>query len=173
MITLVHSWIEDKLIQLLAILFFVLPSVQANGTQMNDFENLRSVTEKIVRERAYDPMQLAAILSTSFEMAESDLPNHFIYNADINGELFSKCNLRAPKTDRAKNAILVCDLNGSSAKTGDVNAAYGESVEFRPARPSSPLAMNYMSIRFDNAELSFGFEQSGDNIKTVVIKFDL
>ncbi len=173
-IPLIHNRIGNILVGLVLNLIFFLPGVQANGNQMADFENLRNVTEKIVRERAYEPMQLAEILSTSFEMTDDELPNHFRYRANIeNNELFVACDLRAPKTDRAKNAILVCDLNGNSAKAADINAAYGESVEFRPARPSSPLSRNYMSIKFDNAELSFGFDQSKDNIKTVVIKFDL
>lgn len=140
---------------------------------MTTFDNLRELSEKIVRERAYDPQQLAAILSTLFVMTDDELPNHFRYKATLkNHPLFSACDLRAPKTDRAKTAILICDVIKGGV-TKDVNTAYGESVEFKPASPSSPRALHYLAIKFDNAELSFGIAQNSDKIKTMVINFDL
>ncbi len=159
----------------IALILVVFTITQAHGTKMTEFTDLQRVSEQIVRDRAYDPQQLAAILATSFEMMDDELPNHFRYNAKIdNNELFSSCDLRAPKTERATSAILVCDVVGGSIDGKEVTKAYGESVEFKPARPSSPpTALHYLSILFDNAELSFGVDQKTDKIKSMVINFKL
>ena len=148
---------------------------QAYGKEMTDFNNLQLISEQIVRDRAYDPQQLAAILSTSFEMTDDNLPNHFRYKAEINGnELFSDCELRAPKTDRATSAILTCNLIDEGIDGKNVTKAYGESVEFKPARPSAPpTAYHYLSVQFDNAELSFGVDQKTDKIKSMVVNFKI
>lgn len=142
---------------------------------MSSADQLFAVSEQIVRGRAYDPQQLAVILSTSFEMMDDDLPNHFRYMAKTDShELFSACDLRAPKTDRATSAILICDVIGANIDGKLVTQAYGESVQFKPARPTSPpTAFQYLSVQFDNAELSFGVDQKTDKIKSMVINFKL
>lgn len=159
----------------LALLFTVLTFTHVLGKEMTEFTDLQKVAEQIVRDRAYDPQQLAAILSTSFEMLDKELPHHFRYNAKVdNNELFSSCDLRAPKTDRATSAILICDVIGGSIDGKEVTKAYGESVEFKPANASAPpTALNYLSVQFDNAEMSFGVDQKTDKIKSMVIDFKL
>ena len=166
---------QETLVWWLAGLIVIISCVQANGTKMTNFETLRNYAENIVRERAYDPQQLAAILATSFELTDDDLPNHFKYTAAVeNHEVFSSCNLRAPKTDRAKKAILVCEVKDSDATSKNVHQAYGESVLAIPGSPgAAPESLHYLVIRFDNAELSFGVDQQSNRIKRVVIKFDL
>ena len=156
-------------------LFTILMIAPANGNEMTDFSDLQRISEQIVRERAYDPQQLAAILSTSFEMMDDDLPNHFRYKAKIEGnDVFSACDLRAPKTEHATSAILICDVVGGKIDGNLVTKAYGESVHFKPARPTAPpTALNYLSIQFDNAELSFGVDQKYDKIQSMVINFNL
>ena len=159
----------------IALILAVLMNTQAHGNEMTEFTNLQNISEHIVRDRAYDPQQLAVILSTSFEMLEDELPNHFRYKATIeDNELFSACDLRAPKTDRATSAILICDVIGTNIDGKLVTQAYGESVQFKPARPTSPpTAFHYLSVQFDNAELSFGVDQKSDKIKSMVINFKL
>lgn len=163
------------MIRWLALVLVIINITQAHGTKMTEFTDLQKVSEQIVRDRAYDPQQLAIIFSTSFQMMDDELPHHFRYNAIIeNNKLFSACDLRAPKTDRATSAILVCDVVGEAIEGKDVTKAYGESVEFKPARPSSPpTALHYLSILFDNAELSFGVDQKTDKIKSMVINFKI
>ena len=170
-----RNWYFNLIAGWLAIFIVALSSLQANGTKMTNFETLRNYAENIVRERAYDPQQLAAILATSFELTDDELPNHFKYVAVVeNHEVFSSCNLRAPKTDRAQKAILVCEVKDSDATSRNVHQAYGESVLAIPGSPgAAPESLHYLSVRFDNAELSFGVDQQSDRIKRVVIKFDL
>ena len=164
------------MIKWICTLFIAIIAIsQANGNEMKNFSDLQNIAEQIVRERAYDPQQLAVILSTSFDMLDDDLPNHFRYKAKIEGgELFSACDLRAPKTNQATSAILICDVIGEAIDGKLVTEAYGESVQFKPAQPSAPpTAHHYLSVQFDNAELSFGVDQKSDKIKSMVINFNL
>jgi len=175
MIQLTHKNFRKVLACWLVGLVIIVSCAQANGTKMTNFEILRNYSENIIRERAYDPQQLAAILATSFELTDDELPNHFMYKAVVeNHEVFSSCNLRAPKTDRAKKAILICEVKNSEATAKNVHQAYGESVLPIPGSPgAAPDSLHYLSIRFDNAELSFGVGQQSNHIQRVVIKFDL
>ncbi len=142
---------------------------------MTSFEKLRVLSERIIRERAYDPQQLAVILDAKFDMDDLDLPNVFQYYATLEGnEFFTKCDLRAPKTSAAKNAILVCYLHENDMTDKDVYAAYGESVQSRQARAASgPSVPHYLSVDFDYARLSFGYDKKSNTIKRLVIKFKL
>jgi hypothetical protein len=154
--------------------FVVLATRNTSGEDMTKFEILRNLSERIIRDRVNDPQQLAALLSTTFVMADDDLPNHFQYYATMdNNGLFAKCYLRSPKTAAAKGAILVCDTVDNDMSPRDVHKAYGESVQFRPARASaSQSALHYLAVDFDQARLSFGYDRMTKKIQKVVINFD-
>ncbi len=160
---------------ILSAIVFVSSIALAYGNEMTDFTKLRDISERIVRERAYDPQQLAALLSVAFEMVDDDLPNHFRYKASLeNRQIFTGCDLRSPKTADAKTAILICDVATADIKADNIYQTYGESVKFEPAKPAAPpTAMHYLSVKFDNANLSFGVDQATDHIRSVVINFDL
>ncbi len=142
---------------------------------MTNMENLRSIVERVIRERAFDPAQLEQLLSTKFTMGEDDLPNHFRYRAELNdNELFTRCDLRSPKTSAAKTALLVCNTGNLEITTKDVHGAYGESVTIdTPAKGTSTSVPTYLSIGFDNAELSFGFDLATAELVNIVIEFRL
>jgi hypothetical protein len=158
----------------LAFIHIMTPRMSV-GANMISFESLKNLSERIIRERAYDPQQLAVLLGAKFDMADDDLPNLFQYYATLDGnEFFDKCDLRAPKTPAAKNAILVCYLHENDMTDKDVHKAYGESVQSRQARASSgPSVPHYLSVDFDHARLSFGYAKKSKMIKRVVIKFEL
>ncbi len=142
---------------------------------MTNMDNLRSAAERIIRQRAFDPAQLEQLLSTKFTTGEDDLPNHFRYHAELNdGKLFTRCDLHSPKTSAAETALLVCDTGNLDITTKDVHDAYGESVTVDPQAEGSPMTVpTYLSIVFDNAKLSFGFDQATGKLANLVVEFRL
>ncbi len=131
--------------------------------------------ERIIRQQAFEPAQLNVLLNTTFLMNDDDLPDHFCYHADRNGDgIFAACELRSPKTEVATSAILVFDLSEQAITSADVHRAYGESVQIEPPDAHSAGAtLLYLSVGFDRAKLCFGFDQSDDKLVNVVLKFNL
>lgn len=136
------------------------------------FQDLRKTVEAIALEKTLDPDRLGVLLTGEFQPTRKMTAYHQTYEGKMApGSLFTGCELRYPKSPKAKSAVLVCQLSPQvQVHQSEVEAAYKGHVDFTPS-PASGLAGDpaYLSVSDDTTKISFGFPGNTERASVVVV----